>query len=194
VQAQTGNTVNATYVKTTCTVVVTVTWEVTTTTTLLQAACLSELSSLYNLQYECFKVTNLQFTHNTCFSCLSGRKSTFVISSVLTPHWFVPICFFVCWKNNAYIHTYIHTYIHQGAQIFQKSWSFLPILDTRRAIRSKAHTEDSQFWHYLWTSLLCGAFCLVHMNWKYTFVCNEKSAITMGKILGTTIHPEFVCP
>jgi hypothetical protein len=79
-----------------------------------------------------------------------------VISSILTPHWIVPVRFFVRWKNSAYV--------HQGAHVFQKSWINLPVPYTRRAAWSGSHTEDSQVWNDLWTSLLSYAFCLVHLS------------------------------
>ena len=57
----------------------------------------------------------------------------------------------------------------RGSQIFQKPRNHLQILAARSVTFKKYHTQDSQHWSELWTLLLSGAFCLVHVNW-YTFL------------------------
>jgi hypothetical protein len=47
---------------------------------------------------------------------------------------------------------------NRGLRIFHKSRRHLPIVGVGRVTRSKLHTEGPQFWSYLRTSLLSGAY------------------------------------
>jgi len=44
-------------------------------------------------------------------------------------------------------------------------------------IWSKMHPEDAS---KMWTSLLYGTFCIVHMNW-FTFLCQKKNSVIYAK-------------
>jgi hypothetical protein len=75
---------------------------------------------------------------------------------------------------------------HSGPKFFQKSRSHLQILGTTMMTWSKFRTDSPQFWSDLWTIMLSGPFCLVHVNW-YTFLYMKKNAVnTMLKMLGAT--------
>ena len=73
-------------------------------------------------------------------------------------------------------------YTVRGSQIFKKSRIHLQILGARWVLWSKFSTEDAQFWSSLWTSLLSGALCSVHVNWWYV------QKLIMLNILGAILQ------
>jgi hypothetical protein len=66
----------------------------------------------------------------------------------------------------------LHTF-DQGSAHFQKIWSNFQILNAKRAIFGEFHTEDPQFWSDVWTSLLSGFLCWVHVH-QYAFLRVRK--------------------
>ena len=86
-------------------------------------------------------------------------------------------------------------------KIFQKFWSHLIILGTKRGTRSKIHVANPQLCNYL---LLPVTESLLHVNWyKFCTWCGGGLSIIMLKISGTTLqnfiiwvtrYTEFVQP
>jgi hypothetical protein len=50
-------------------------------------------------------------------------------------------------------------------------------------MRSRFHTEYPQFWSYLQTLLLSGAFCWAHVNW-HSIVCKENNWSNCAENIG----------
>jgi hypothetical protein len=66
-----------------------------------------------------------------------------------------------------------HTVSARQPKIFQKFSSQVQIPGAKRITWCKLHSKNPQFWNNLWTSLLSGTFCLVHVNWC-TYLCIRR--------------------
>jgi len=88
-------------------------------------------------------------------------------------------------------------------KMFQKFWSHLTTLGTKRETWSELHAVHPQLCNYLLTLLLPVTECLLHVNWYKFCTWGGGGSVIMLKILGTTLknfitwatrHSEFVQP
>ena len=74
--------------------------------------------------------------------------------------------------------------IVQGSTVSQKARSHFQILGARTVTWSKFHTENQEFWSYLWLSLISGVCYSVHVNWFIPlYVRNKKPTLTLRRLM-----------